>query len=73
MKLIPFSPDLCQQLLDRGYCHFVKRYRDEEIIAEPNITTFEAVRDREHPSIPIQQIMHLPPDTVNQYYVLLRD
>ncbi len=75
MKIMPFSSDLCQQLLDRGYCHFVRRYRDEEqnIIAAPNITTFEAVREKVQPSIPIQQVMHLPEETLNRYYVLLRD
>jgi len=71
MKLIPFSPDLCQQLLDEGYCNFVKRYQDD--IAASKVTTFEAVRDREQPSIPIQQIMHLPPDTLSQYYVMVRE
>jgi len=73
MKIMPFSHDLCQELLNEGYSHFVipnEQNKYEEHWTTETTFTLEAQRNRPlSKSVPIKHIMDLPAERAKKYYV----
>jgi hypothetical protein len=77
MKIMPFSHDLCQELLDNGYTHFVipsEQNKYDERWTQETMLTFEALRNRpQSNSVPIKHIMDLPAERAKKYYVMVKN
>jgi len=77
MKIMPFSHDLCLELLDNGYNHFVipdLQNKYEEHGTQETMLTLEALRNRpESKSVPIKYIMDLPTERAKRYYVMVKN
>lgn len=74
IRLECFSRKLGQQLLDRGYSHFVIKYRADEDDDEAycNVVTLEATKGQfGKNAVLIKHIMELPADATIKYYVML--
>lgn len=76
MKLIPFSRDLCRDLIRDGYSHFAVRYgqpRDEYNNRNGKVT-YKALRDKSmEPSISIAELMNEPDAASDECYIMLAE
>ena len=76
MKTVPFSLQLCQELLTRGYNYFViQNEQDKNGFFNPlDALTFAPVRENPNSStgVLIKKVMSLGSAT-NNYYILVED
>ena len=76
MKLMPFTNEVCQELIKMGYNHFViYNEHDKDELRNPEaILTLEPVRNLpQNKAIPIKQMMTLPVDKTQKVYVVFKD
>lgn len=74
MKLIPFSRDLCRDLIANGYSYFTIRYEGPRDEYEPRTrrVTYKALRNKttDHPAIAIAEILNNPANAEDCYVML---
>ena len=77
MEIMPFSHDLCQELINKGYSYFAipkQRNKYDEYWTPETILTFEALRYRpQTKSVPIKYIMDLPKERAKHYNVMIEN
>lgn len=74
MKLIPFSKDLCYDLIKHGYSHFsVKSDQQKDGDTRGRRVTYKAIRQPAERSIPIEQLLEETDMVADGSYVMVAE
>ncbi len=75
MKLIPFSKDLCYDLIRSGYSHFSVEsdQQKDELAARGRRVTYKAIRQPAERSIPIEQLLRETNMVADGSYVMVAE
>jgi hypothetical protein len=75
MKHVPFSKDLGQRLLDKGYSDFIiAKSKEDDVHRNPEaILTLSPCADHQGRTLPIKQMMEMPENILQQIYVMYKD
>lgn len=75
MKLIPFSKDLCYDLIKHGYSHFSVKsdQQKDDYAARGGRVTYKAIRQPAERSIPIEQLLQETNIVADGSYVMVAE
>ncbi len=74
MKLIPFSRDLCRDLINNGYSYFtVKHEQQKDDYSARRRVTYRALRQPDELAIPISKLIEEAATVAEDSYVMVAE